>query len=142
MVQGIVLLKLVVDIICPKQCSNVISSRNCSYVFYPWYCSYDICSRYCSNIICSSREPLLKGKAHLLDLLVLTTLDQLFFKSKILIAFVTKQATLMSRSTLQRLPLHLVCRGLRYGFNYIFPVYCSNIGSRYCCKCHLSRVLL
>ncbi len=46
------------------------------------------------------------------DLLVLTSLDQLLFILKILFSFVTKQATLKRRSTVLSLPPYLV-----------FPVY-------------------
>ncbi len=44
-----------------------------------------------------------KGKAQYL--LVLTSLDQLLFKLKILLTSFTKQATLMRRSTVLSLPL-------------------------------------
>jgi len=42
------------------------------------------------------------------DLLVLTSLDQLLFKLKILFTFLMKQPTLMWRSTVLRFPLQLV----------------------------------
>ncbi len=42
------------------------------------------------------------------DLLVLTSLDQLLFILKILLTFFTKQATFMRRSTVLRLPPQLV----------------------------------
>jgi hypothetical protein len=51
------------------------------------------------------RVVLLKGKASVIDLLVLTTLYQLIFILKILFTFFTKQATLMRRSTVLSLPL-------------------------------------
>jgi hypothetical protein len=41
------------------------------------------------------------------DLLVLTSLDQLILKLKILFGFVTKQATLMRKSTVLSIPLQL-----------------------------------
>ncbi len=50
------------------------------------------------------RVVLLKGKASVIDLLVLTTLYLLIFKLKILFTFFTKQATLMRRSTVLSLP--------------------------------------
>jgi hypothetical protein len=51
------------------------------------------------------REVLLKGKkAQYVDLLVLTSLNQLLFILKILLTFVTKQPTLMRRSTVLSLP--------------------------------------
>jgi hypothetical protein len=49
-----------------------------------------------------------RGRLSTVDLLVLTSLDQLIFKLKILFAFVTKQATLMRRSTVLSLPLQIV----------------------------------
>ncbi len=42
------------------------------------------------------------------DLVVLTSLDQLIFKVKIFLTFVTKQATLMRRSTVLSLSLQLL----------------------------------
>ena len=45
------------------------------------------------------------------DLLVLTTIDELLFISKILFTFVTKQATLTRRSTVLSLPLQLAFPG-------------------------------
>jgi len=52
----------------------------------------------------------------MIDLLGLTSLDQLIFKLKKLFAFVIKPATLMKRSTVLDLPLQLV-----------FPVYSTLI---------------
>jgi hypothetical protein len=54
------------------------------------------------------REHLLKRWLSTVNLLVLTSLDQLIFKLKILFTFVTKQVTLMRRSTVLSLPLQLV----------------------------------
>jgi hypothetical protein len=52
------------------------------------------------------------GRLSTFDLLVLTSLDQLIFKLKILFfLFFTKQATLMRRSTVLSLPPHLVFPG-------------------------------
>jgi len=48
------------------------------------------------------------GRLSTVDLLVLTRLDQLIFILKILFTSVTKQATLMRRSTVLILPLQLV----------------------------------
>jgi len=45
------------------------------------------------------------------DLRVLTSLYQLIFKLKILLTFFTKQANLIRRSTVLRLPPHLVFPG-------------------------------
>ncbi len=53
---------------------------------------------------CPSREVLLKGRLSTVDLLVLTTLDQLLFILKKLFKFFTKQAILMRRSTVLSLP--------------------------------------
>ncbi len=50
-----------------------------------------------------------RGRLSTVDLLVLTSLDQLLFILKILFTYVTKQAaTLMRRSTVLSLPLQLV----------------------------------
>jgi hypothetical protein len=57
------------------------------------------------------RESLLKGRLSAVELLVLTSLDQLLFILKILFTFFTKQATLMRRSTVLSLPLQLVFPG-------------------------------
>jgi hypothetical protein len=54
-----------------------------------------------------SREVLRGGEALTVDLLVLTSLDQLIFILKILFSFLTKQATLMRRSTVPSLPPQL-----------------------------------
>jgi hypothetical protein len=48
--------------------------------------------------------------------LVLTSLEKLFLKMKILLMCFTKQAILMWRSTLLSLPLQLVFPGVTYGF--------------------------
>jgi hypothetical protein len=45
------------------------------------------------------------GRLSTVDLLVLTSLEQLLFKSKILFTFLTKQATVMRRSTVFTNPL-------------------------------------
>jgi hypothetical protein len=59
------------------------------------------------------------GRISTVDLLVLTGLDQLIFKLNKIFTFVTKQATLMRRSTVLSLPLQLVfpgyCRKLQQG---------------------------
>jgi hypothetical protein len=47
----------------------------------------------------------------MVDLLVLTSLDQLIFILKILFTFDTKQAILIRRSTVLSLPLQLVFLG-------------------------------
>jgi hypothetical protein len=58
-------------------------------------------------------EPLLVGKLSTVDLLVLTSLDQVIFIFKILFTYVTKQTTLLRRSIVQSpLPLQLVFPGL------------------------------
>ncbi len=49
------------------------------------------------------------------DLLVLTSLDQLFFKLKKIFTIVTKQAALTGRSTVLSLPLQLVFPGHSIG---------------------------
>jgi hypothetical protein len=48
------------------------------------------------------------GRLSTVDLLVLTSLDLLVFILKILFSFFTKQATLMTRSTVLSLPPQLV----------------------------------
>jgi len=53
-------------------------------------------------------KPYRRGRLSTVNLLVLTSLDQLIFKLKILFTFFTKQATLMRRSTVLSLPLQLV----------------------------------
>jgi hypothetical protein len=58
--------------------------------------------------ITKGREALLKGKAQCGDLLVLTSLDPLLFKSEILFTYVTKQATLTKTSSVLSLPSQLV----------------------------------
>jgi hypothetical protein len=55
-----------------------------------------------------TREVLLKGRLSTVDLLVLTSLDQLLFILKILFAFLETLATLMRRSTVLNHPLQLV----------------------------------
>jgi hypothetical protein len=52
----------------------------------------------------------------MVDLLVLTSLEKLLLKTKILLMCFTKQAILMRRSTLLSLPLQLVFPGVTYGF--------------------------
>jgi hypothetical protein len=49
-----------------------------------------------------------RGRLSTVDLLVLTSLDHLLFKSKMLFTFFTKQANLMRRSTVSSLPPQLV----------------------------------
>ncbi len=56
---------------------------------------------------CDNRETLLKGWISTVDLLELTSLDQLLFILKILLTFFTKQPTLMRRSTVLSLPIQL-----------------------------------
>jgi len=51
------------------------------------------------------------GRLSTVDLLALTSLDQLISILKILFTFVAKQATLMRRSTVLSLPLQLVFPG-------------------------------
>ncbi len=53
----------------------------------------------------------LKGRLSTVDLLVLTSLDQVIFIMKILFNFVTKQTTLMRRSTVLSVPTQLVFPG-------------------------------
>ncbi len=48
-----------------------------------------------------------RGRLSTVDLLVLTVLDQLLFILKMLVTFLTKQATLMRRSTMLSLPSQL-----------------------------------
>ncbi len=57
-----------------------------------------------------TREVLLKGRLSLstIDLLVLTSLDQLLFLLKIFFTFFTKQVTLMRSSSVLFLPSQLV----------------------------------
>ncbi len=55
-----------------------------------------------------SRAPLLKGSLSKVDLLVLTSLDQLIFTLQMLFTFVTKQAALMTRSIVLSLSVQLV----------------------------------
>ncbi len=55
-----------------------------------------------------------KGKLRTINLLAPTSLDQLIFTLKILYTLVTKQATLMRRSTVQSLSLHLVFPALTF----------------------------
>jgi hypothetical protein len=62
-----------------------------------------------------TREPLLKGKLSTIDLLVLTSFNELVFILRILFTLFTKQATLMRRSTILNLPLQLVFPGVTYG---------------------------
>ncbi len=52
-----------------------------------------------------------RGRLGTVNLLVLTSLDQLLFKLKILWTFFTKQATLMRRSSVLSLPPQLVFPG-------------------------------
>ncbi len=52
-----------------------------------------------------------RGRLSTVDLIVLTSLDQLLFKLKILWTFFTKQANIMRRSTVSSLPPHLVFPG-------------------------------
>ncbi len=52
-----------------------------------------------------------RGRHGMVDFLVLTSLDQLMFKIKILFTFVIKQATLMRTSTILRILLQLVYPG-------------------------------
>jgi hypothetical protein len=58
------------------------------------------------------RVVLLKVRLSAVDLLVLTSLDQLLFIMKILFKCFTKQATVLRRSTVLSLPLKLVFPGL------------------------------
>ncbi len=59
-------------------------------------------------LVCIGREVLLKKKLSTVDLLVLPILDLLLYILKLLITFFTKQATLVRRSNVLNLPLHLV----------------------------------
>jgi hypothetical protein len=54
------------------------------------------------------RKVLMSGRLNTVDLLVLTTLDQLLLELKILFTSFTKQAVLMRRSTVLTLPPQLV----------------------------------
>jgi hypothetical protein len=56
-------------------------------------------------------DPYCRGRLSMVDLLVLTSLDQLIFVLKILFTLVSKQATLMRRSAVLSLPLQLVFPG-------------------------------
>ncbi len=56
-------------------------------------------------------NPYWRGRLSTVDLLVLTSLDQLIFILKILFTFITKQLTLLRRSTVLCLPLQLVFPG-------------------------------
>jgi hypothetical protein len=62
--------------------------------------------KYCIDT--SLRETLLNGRLSTVNLLVLACLDKLLFILKISFTFLTKQATLMRRSTVLRLPPQLV----------------------------------
>ncbi len=64
------------------------------------------------NLLSLSKEVLLKGRLSMVDLLVLSSLDQLLFIMKILFRCFTKQATLLRRSTVPSLPPQLVFPGL------------------------------
>ncbi len=55
-----------------------------------------------------------EGRLSTVDLLVLTSLDQLIFKLEILFSFLTKQAILMRRSTVLSFPPQLVFPAIRY----------------------------
>jgi hypothetical protein len=57
------------------------------------------------------RNPYRRGQLSTVDLLVLTSLDQLLLILKTLLTFFTKQASLRRRSTLLSLPLQLVFPG-------------------------------
>jgi len=58
----------------------------------------------CHRRIASTREVLMRGRLNTVDLLLPTSIDQLFLVLKILLNSFTKQATLMRRSTLLSLP--------------------------------------
>jgi hypothetical protein len=67
-------------------------------------------------IIYWTGKPSWRGRLSTVDLLLLTSLDQLLFIAKILLTFVTKQATFLGRSTLLSLspfPRHVLspCTG-------------------------------
>jgi hypothetical protein len=59
----------------------------------------------------ATKEAILKGKGSTADLLVLTSLDVVLLKLKLLFTSVLKQATLMRRSNVLSLPLQLVFCG-------------------------------
>jgi hypothetical protein len=59
-----------------------------------------------------SQGSLLRERLSTVDLLVLTSLDQLLFILQILFTLVTQQTILMRRSTVQSLPSRLVFPGL------------------------------
>jgi len=62
------------------------------------------------------------GMLSTVDLLVLTSLDQLNFMLKILLTFVSKPATLMRRWTVLSLPLYLVFPALSVHFSGAEPI--------------------
>jgi hypothetical protein len=57
-----------------------------------------------------------RGRLSTVDLLVLTSLDELLFILKILLTFVTKHATLMRRSTVLNLPVRVPCSNKQINF--------------------------
>ncbi len=59
-----------------------------------------------------ARRSYWRGRLSTVDLLVLTSLDQLLFTLKILFTFLTKQATIMRKSTVLSLSPQLVFPGL------------------------------
>jgi hypothetical protein len=94
-----------------NSCSAIldIRSSNLDFIFLLLY--------FCCDVIIyrvsygEAREALLEGRLNTVDLLVLTSLDQLIFILKILFTCFTQQATLMRRSTVLSLPLQLVFPG-------------------------------
>jgi hypothetical protein len=55
-------------------------------------------------VTCLSSNPYRRGRISRVDLLAVTSIDKLLFILKILFAFVTKQATLIRRSTVLSAP--------------------------------------
>ncbi len=76
--------------------------------FFSQNCFIKFFYRVATTPIGQTRETLLKGKARYSWPPVLTCLDQLLFKMKIIFTFLTKQATLTRRSTVQSLLPQLV----------------------------------
>jgi hypothetical protein len=61
------------------------------------------------------------GRPNTVDLLVLTSLVQLIFIFRVLITFITKQATLIRRSTVLILPLQLLFPDVTLSVVYPYP---------------------
>jgi hypothetical protein len=72
-------------------------------------------------------EVSLTGRLSTVDLLVLTSLEQLTLILKILFSFFTKQATLIRRSTVQSVPPQLVFPGPLV----VLSINCSTTSEQY-----------